>query len=234
MVGMTGNVTYRDVKATILDRIKGGAWPPGTLLPGEIELAHEFGTARATVSRAMRELVEEGLVERKRKAGTRVRPTPLRQARLDIPLVRVDIEEQGACYRYALVSSQVGPAPDWLRARLSLPAGTELRHILCVHFSDGQPYQLEDRWINLRSTPAARHADFTIEGPNEWLVRQVPYSNVEISFSATTADPYQAQHLGCAVGDPLFRVERQTSWQGQELTFVRLLYNRGYRLTTRY
>lgn len=231
---MAGSVTYRKVKESILNRIMAGDWPPGTLLPNEIDLAQEFSTTRSTVSRAMRELVEDGLVERKRKAGTRVRQTPLRQARLDIPLVRVDIEEQGAGYRYALVESSICRAPGWLRARLSLPAGAEVRHVLCMHFNDGQPYQLEDRWINLRSVPAARTADFSVEGPNEWLVRQMPYSSVEISFSATAADTDQALHMGCAVGDALFRIERQTSWQGQELTFVRLIYHRGYRLTTRY
>lgn len=231
---MAGHVTYREVKATILDRIKGGAWPPGALLPSEVELAAEFGTARATVSRAMRDLVEDGLVERKRKAGTRVRKMPLRQARLDIPLVRVEVEDQVAVYRYALVASDVGAAPDWLRARMGLPRGGEVRHILCMHFADGQPYQFEDRWISLDSAPDARAADFTAEGPNEWLVRQVPYSNVEISFSATAADAEQAQHLGCALGDALFRVERQTSWDGRELTFVRLTYHRGYRMTARY
>lgn len=229
-----GASSYRDIKGDMLRRITGGEWPPGTLLPSEMDLSQEYGSARATISRAMRELVDDGIVERKRKAGTRVRLSPLRQARLDIPLVRGEIEEQGAEYRYALVRSEIVTAPDWLRARMNLEPETEVRHLTCVHFADGHPYQFEDRWISLAATPTARTADFRTDGPNEWLVQQVPFSDVEVSFSATAADEEQTQHLGCVRGDPLFLVERQTTWQGQAVTFVKLTYRRGHRMTTRY
>lgn len=62
-----------------------------------------YGAARATVSRAMRELADDGIVERRRKTGTRVRLSPIRQARFGIPVVKTEIEEAGAAYRYALV-----------------------------------------------------------------------------------------------------------------------------------
>lgn len=226
--------TYREIKADMLRRIKSGEFPPGSLLPSELDLAQAYGAARATVSRAMRELVDEGIVERKRKAGTRVRPSPLRQLRFEIPLVRVEVEEQGSAYRYALVRSEIMVPPDWQRARLDLPAGAEVLHLTCMHYSDGRPWQLEDRWINLRATPAARETDFSLIGPNEWLVRQVPFTNVEVSFLATSADEDQARLLGCDVGDALFRVERHTSWQGQVVTWVSLTYRRDYRMTSRY
>lgn len=231
---MNSPTTFRDIKTDILRRIASGEWAPGTRLPNELDLAREFGTARATVNRAMRELVDDGIVQRKRKAGTHVRSVPLRQIRLHIPVVRSEIEEQGAGYRYALLHSTIGRPPDWLRARLSLAPTNEVRHLTCIHFADGNPYQMEDRWINLSATPAARLADFSQSGPSEWLIRQVPFSDVEVSFSATAADAGQAENLGCAKGDPLFRIERQTFWQSQPITFVRLIYQRGYRLASRY
>lgn len=231
---MTGITTFRDVKADIIRRISGGEWPPGSRLPNELDLARDFGTARATVNRAMRELVDDGIVERRRKAGTHVRETPLRQVRLTIPVVRAEIEEKGSAYRYALLQSVIGPAPDWLRARLSLRGAANVLHLVCLHFADGIPYQLEERWINIEAVPAAADVDFTTSGPSEWLMRQVPFSAVEISFSATGADADQAANLGCGVGDPLFRIERQTLWQGDAVTFVRLLYHRGHRLISHY
>lgn len=226
--------TFRDIKADILKKITRGEWKPGELIPNEIELAETYGSARATVNRAMRELAEDGIIERKRKSGSRVRLSPLRQARFDIPLVRREIEEQGAVYRYALVSSQVLRAPDWLRARLGLAAMDGVRHLVCLHFADGFPYQLEDRWINLALLPQARHADFEAISPNEWLVAQIPFSEVEISISATAADAALAAHLGCASGDPLLQIERSTRWDGKPVTFVRLVHHRGHRMATRY
>ena len=83
---------FRDVKDDIRRRIVGGDWAPGGLIPNEVELAEKFQCARATVNRALRELAEEGLLERKRKAGTRVRKSPLRRAQFEIPQVRQEIE----------------------------------------------------------------------------------------------------------------------------------------------
>ena len=80
--------TFRDVMAEILHRITDGPWGPGTLLPGEVELAEEFRCSRTTMNRALREVSELGFLDRKRKAGTRVRMAPIRQARFEMPIVR--------------------------------------------------------------------------------------------------------------------------------------------------
>ncbi len=226
--------TYRDVKSDILSKITKGEWGPGSLMPNEVELAETYGCARATVNRAMRELADDGIVERRRKAGTRVRMAPLRQARFDIPIVRCEIEEKGAAYRYSLVSQTVEDVPDWLRARLKLDAGGRALHLVCMHYADGAPYQHEDRWINLAALPQAETADFREVGPNEWLVSTIPFSDAEISLSAALADKSLSAHLGCGVGAAVFAVERLTWWEGQALTYVRLSYQPGHRLTTRY
>jgi GntR family transcriptional regulator, histidine utilization repressor len=233
-LGHKVTVTFRDIKDDILGKITRGEWKPGSLIPGEMELAERYGSARATVNRAMRELADEGIIERKRKSGSRVRLSPLRQARFDIPLVRREIEQQGHVYRYALVHSEVSTAPDWLRARLGLTVAGKVRHVICLHFADGAPYQLEDRWINLSLLPKARTADLSEVGPNEWLVSQIPFSEVEISISATSADATQADYLSCAPGDSLLQMERSTRWNEKPVTFVRLVHHRGHRMTARY
>lgn len=231
---MTEKVTFRDVKAEILQRITTGPWGPGTLLPGEVDLSEEFGCSRATVNRAMRELGELGFLERKRKAGTRVRMAPVRAARFEMPMVRAEIERMGAAYRYALLSRDIVLAPDWLRARLNLAPGSRVLHLVCVHHADGVAFQLEDRWISLSSLPQAESEPFDMRGPNEWLIATVPFSEVEVSFSAGAADELATTHLGHAIGDPVFIIERATWWQGEAITFVRMSFRKGYRMTARY
>lgn len=227
-------VSFRDVKAELLRRITEGIWAPGATVPGEVELAAEFQVARATVNRAMRELTEEGILERRRKAGTRVRPSPLRAARFEIPVVRAEIEATGAAYGYRLLSRAETASPDWLAARLGLGAGARVLHLCCLHLADGRPYQHEERWINLAAQPAAAAEPFSQSGPNEWLIGAVPFSEVEISFLATAAAGDVAAALAMAAGEPVFTVERTTWWQGQAVTHVRLSFARGHRMTTRY
>ncbi len=229
-----GRTTYRVVQTEILRRITGGPWGPGTLLPTEEDLAQQFGCARATINRALREIDELGLIDRRRKSGTRVRLAPVRQARFEIPLVRAEVEATGAAYRYSLVHREMPDAPDWLRARLNLAPGAVALHLICMHFADGAPYQLEDRWINITALPQAEDHDFDLQGPNEWLIATVPFSEVEISFEATAAGVAEVTHLNHRSGDPVFHVKRTTWWQGAAITHVGLSYRAGHRMTARY
>lgn len=227
-------MSYRDIKADVLRRITSGQWPPGHLIPSELELCDEYGSARATVNRALRELADEGVLDRKRKSGTRVRAVPLRQARFDIPLTRLEVEGNGASYRYALVKRAVEPAPDWLRARMGLQAGAQVVQLTCMHFADGTPFQHEARWINLEALPQAREQRFEEVGPNEWLVETVPFSDVEIGFSAVSASEELAGFLGCQAGEALFQMERSTWFEGKAVTYVRMCFQPGYRMKTSY
>ena len=226
--------TFKTIQTEILRRITEGPWGPGTHLPSETELATEFACSRATINRALREIDALGLIDRRRKTGTRVRTSPLRRARFEIPLIRAEIEATGAAYRYALVQREVLPAPDALRAQLNLGPETLVLHLVCMHYADGTPYQLEDRWINTTALPQALEQDFIRQSPNEWLVATVPFSDVEISFHAAAATEMDAVHLHHNPGDPVFHVKRTTWWQGAAITHTALSYRPGHRMTARY
>lgn len=229
MLEVTG---YRQIKAEMFRRIRNGQYRPGDVMPGEVELAAEFGCARATVNRAMQELSDDGIIDRKRKGGSRVKLAPLRQVTFEIPIIRAEIEAKGAVYSYRLISSNVEPAPDWLAAKWNGLAMA--RHLECLHFADGTPFQFEDRWINLNAVPKAELADFSKVGPNEWLVAEVPYTNAEITFSAGAADKARAAYLNANADQPLFVVERSTWLADAPVTYVSLLFAAGYKLVARY
>lgn len=161
--------TFQDVRKEVFRRIREGIWPRGAVLPTEIELAEEFGCARATVNRALRELTEEGIIERRRKSGTRVKMLPDKQARFAIPIVRREVEERGARYRYALVHRQEIAAPDWLVPRIGLRRGQKVLHLQCMHYADNAPFQFEECWVNIEAVPSILEADLETIGPNEWL-----------------------------------------------------------------
>jgi len=225
--------SYHDIKANILSRIRTNIWPPGANLPGEIELAEEFGCARATVNRAMRELVDEGILERKRKAGTKVKSSPTQRAQFSIPIIREEISNTGSDYRYSLIERKIMPAPDWLRSRIEIPKAAKVLHLRCMHYAGNTPYQFEERWINLNTVPNAETYDFEDMGPNEWLVREVPFTNGELEFSAINATKEIAEFLNTSDGTAIFMIERTTWLEKQNVTYARLQFARDYKMTTR-
>ena len=229
----TAPLSYRDIKRIVLDRIHNRQWPPDTLLPTEADLVTEFSSTRTTINRALRELAEEGYLERKRKAGTRVLGNPIRQARFTIPVVRDEVEATGATYRYSHISTETIPAPAWLLSRLALPKAQDILHVRSLHYADNRPFQYEDRWIVPASVSTLSQADFTRISPNEWLVQAVPFTDLELTFTAIRADRTIAEFLGTTEGEPIFTSERLTWLQGQPVTLARMYFHPGYRMTTR-
>jgi GntR family histidine utilization transcriptional repressor len=225
--------SYQAVQAAIMKRIQDRQWTPGEFIPNETALAEEFGVARATMNRALRQLAETGILERRRRAGTRVALNPVRKAVLDIPVIRHEIEARGSVYGYTLVERErVRPTPR-LRARLTLAADADLLHVACVHFADHRPFQFEDRWIHVASAPKILEAPLETISANEWLVQQIPYSHGEIVFSAASAAAREAEHLGVNEGAALFVIERTTWLADAPITFVRMHYPEDYRMVTK-
>ncbi|NOX74552.1 MAG: UTRA domain-containing protein [Alphaproteobacteria bacterium] len=220
------------MQAEVRRRIQTRVWKPGDTIPTEVDLAKEFNCARATINRALRELAETGLLERRRKSGTRVSLNPMRKATLDIPITRLEIEGRGQTYRHKLLESQQVSAPDALSAEMNLGRSQMLVHLKTLHMADGRPFMYEDRWINPKAARGILRAKLAEVSANEWLVQNVPISHGDIAFQALGADTDQAAALGVTVGTALFIIDRLT-WMGtQTVTKVRLAYGPGYRMVT--
>ena len=61
---------YRKIADALRRKISNGKCPPGSLLPTEFELCAAYGVSRHTARDALRILTDEGLIERRRGAGS--------------------------------------------------------------------------------------------------------------------------------------------------------------------
>ena len=224
--------SWQSIKADMKRRIAEREWLPGELVPSELELAREFGCARATVNRAMQELANSGFVERRRKAGTRVSVYPVRSATLKIPLVRDEVERKGAVWHHSLLGSHVTKSDAVFARKNHLKENTPVLFLDTLHFADREPYAYEERWISLQTVPEAKKVDFEQISANEWLVQNAPFTRGDISFSAVNATTEQASFLAIEEGTSIFCVERMTWMEDNPVTLVRLFYGPGYKMQT--
>ena len=216
------------IHARILDRTYG----PGDKLPRDEDIAEELGCARSTVQRAMRDLSDSGIVERKRKGGTHVRIDPVTRATLDIPITRKEVENKGSVYGYQLVSKTMAETPRSVAAKFGLSAPIEMMRIQALHLADQRPYIFEDRWVCLDTVPEFADVDLERESANEWLVRNKPYSRCDIRFFAKKATDFDARLLDTMRGEALLVMER-TTWIGSApITNVMAITTPGYQLLT--
>ena len=232
-MNLAARLSWTDVRDEIRARILSRTLAPGDRLPRDEDIASELGVARSTVHRAMQDLSQAGLIERKRKGGTHVRLDPVTRATIDIPITRREVEQQGRKYGYQLISRQMEACPMPVMARFGIQQPVTMLHVKALHLADNRPYVLEDRWIDPRSTPEILDVDLTRESANEWLVRHKPCSRLEVSFLAVNAQGDTARHLAAPAGSALLVIER-TTWIAEDpITSVQAVAMPGYQLTAR-
>lgn len=224
--------SWRGVRDEIRRRINERIWAPGDFIPNEAELAAEFDCARATVNRALRELAQQGLVIRKRRAGTQVTLNPPARAMLSIPILRQEVEDKGLAYRHTILLREIRKPPSLIRHRLDLAEDAKALEIVTMHLAEGRPYALDQRWINLSTVPEAAEEGFSSLSPNEWLVQEAPYTHGDLAFLAEPAARAEAEHLGVAVGEALLVLERSTWRDAASITTTRISFAPGHRIVT--
>ncbi|MHA3979307.1 GntR family transcriptional regulator [Halovulum sp. GXIMD14794] len=223
---------WQSVREEVLRRIAEKIWLPGDPIPNEVDLAAELGCARATVNRALRSLSDDGLLDRRRKGGTRIARQPVGRATIEIPLIRTEIAERGADYGYRLLERQQRAAPETVAASLGAAEGEPFLHVVSLHEAGGAPYALEDRWIDLGTVPEARDESFEALSANEWLVRHLPFTRAESEFSAVPASGARGEALNARPGDALI-VHRRRTWLGDKpITQVDMSFAPGHRIRT--
>lgn len=222
-------VGWQEVRDEALRRIQAREWPPGAAIPNEADLAAELGCARGTVNRALRDLAEAGWLDRRRKAGTRVRAAPERRAQLAIPLIRQEVEARGARFSFAVLLRETVPLPAREQALLGVGSGAA-QHVQTLYLADGRPHAWEDRWVHLPGAPGFAGARFDALSPNEWLVQNAPFAHGTLDYAAEAAGAEVAGHLACAEGAPVMVLERATFGPQHPVTAVRLIHAPGYRL----
>ncbi len=214
---------HERIRRMIEGRIMSGEWRPGHRIPYEHELMADFGCSRMTVNKALRALVQAGLVERRRRAGSFVAAPRFHRAALEIPDIRDEVASQGRHYRCELLARSTRQATGADSALLADARGPLLA-IECRHLADGRPYAIEHRLINLTAVPAAADADFAAEPPGSWLLAHVPWTEAEHRITAINADNATAAALAIEAGRACVSLERWT-WRGDDrITYARQVY----------
>ncbi len=229
-----GNFLYRRIRSDIEEKIVSGAWPPGHRVPFEHELTTTYSCSRMTVNKVLSALAEEGLIERRRRAGSFVAQPRVQSAVLEIPDLKAEIEARGETYGYELLTQRRRRATKADKEQLGIDAG-EVLALTSRHFAQGQALALESRILNLSAVPEASEQDFAQIPPGTWLLSYVPWTEAEHDIQAHNASDEEAAALGIAPHAACLVVERRTWHAGKPITAVRLTFpGNRYRLVARF
>jgi len=215
---------HQRIRAEIQAQILSGEWPPGRRVPFEHELTQRYKCSRMTVSKALTELANAGLLARRRKAGTFVTRPHSQAAVLEIRDVKAEATALGLAHRFEIARRRKRKSGRADLRRLDMKAGEPVLDVTCRHYAGSQPFCLEERTINLLAVPEAQAEPFAELSPGAWLTRQVPWTVAEHKIRAAGADRATAAALKIPEGSPCLVIERRTWRAEKSVTYVKLTY----------
>lgn len=215
---------YLKVKNHLRERIASGHWVAGDLLPSEAELVVQFEVSRMTVNRALRELTQEGLVERLQGVGTFVAQLHRISSTLTVHDVHDEIIKRGHRHEAQVHLLEQVRATAAQAQEFGLKMGAKLFHSVIVHLEDGLPIQCEDRWVNPACAPDYLTLDFSLSTPTNYLLEVAPLSEARYSIEALLPTAEEAKLLRLSKDQPCLVVKRRTFSRGQTVTVVRLTH----------
>jgi GntR family transcriptional regulator, histidine utilization repressor len=215
---------HRRILADIEGKIMSGEWAPGARIPYETVLARTYGCSRMTVNKVMGQLVQNGLIERRRRSGSTVRRPTSHSAVLEIRDIAAEVAALGKPYGYHLLAREQASANAADCVLLGMEKPVPVLRLRCLHLAAAEPFCVEERLINLAAVPEAGEENFMAVAPGVWLLRQVPWSVAEHIIRAIGADEKIGKLLGVTKGFPCLAMERRTNSGGPYLTWVQLTY----------
>ncbi len=215
---------YRQLKDAILARISAGDLKPRDRVPSENELVEAHGVSRMTANRALRELHEEGYVERVAGRGTFVADLRAASHLLEVRNIADEIAHRGHRHRARLVELQAAAAGAELARRLRVETGTRLFHAVLVHAENELPVQLEDRHVLAEFAPAFLEQDFEATTPSAYLSSVAPLQEADQVVRAAMPDDTVRRQLDMPAGEPCLVVSRRTWAHGRPVSVARLIH----------
>lgn len=204
----SGTPLHAQIARHLRRAIEQGDLLGGDRLDGEIGLAERWGVSRATLRRAISDLVSQGVLLRQHGVGTQVAP----DSGWHSTGVRSMYDELAAAGRHPVTRIRafaVVPAGPDVAEPLGLELGTEVYAIERLRFADGVPLALMRNWLPATLVPLAV-ADLD-QGLYELLrARGVAMRIARQSIGAQGADDEQAEALGIEKGSAVLSMDTVT------------------------
>ena len=143
---------YYQLAQAIEAAIRDGELSPGDRFENELALAKRLTLSRPTTRRAIQELVDKGLLVRKRGVGTQVVQNPVHR-RVELTSLFDDLARAGQEPTTQLLDYHVGPPDEEVARELSLKDDREVVSIHRLRCANGEPLAVMTNHLPVEIAP---------------------------------------------------------------------------------
>ena len=203
---------YRKVAEDIKAAIAMGAYPAGTRLPSESELAERYSVSRGTIRQAFAALRADGVIASRRGARRVVLGGPRVQSFGELLSFSRWARALGEMPAGQVASMERRPAKPLEAERLALPAGAFVYYLVRVRLLSGRPVMIERGTYPDRVGALVAGMDMEKGSITERLEELgVVFADAEHVIDAVAASAEDARLLGIRPRVPMLRERRLTT-----------------------
>jgi GntR family transcriptional regulator len=225
-----GVALYAQVRESIREQITSGMLKPGEKLPPEEELANQMGASRMTIRRGILDLIDEGVLYRRRGVGTFVAHRHIDRDHNRLAGYMESAAEEGFVPGIQVLVREIVGAKLMVARALNLRENEPVVRVRTLRLADGEPLAIHDEHVPYRLHPDI--LDASIETRQLWELLSdhgYPVKRAVQRVEARVADEEIAQLLGIEEGAPiLYKLRTVFSEDGTPVEFA-ICYNRGDR-----
>lgn len=167
-------------------------------------------------------VVAEGWLVRTAGSGSFVADRRTESPLLAIRNIADEIAERGSEYSGRVIRLQRQAADEKVAVQLGLRVGAPIFHSLIVHQADGEPLQLEERFVDAERLPEYGEQDFASQTPNRYLMEVCPSPRWSTWWRRCCRAP--AKPACCRYGSTPLPVAASAYWSdGYLVSYARLL-----------
>ena len=215
---------YQQIKKTIQQKIAAGEWIAGQKLPSENDLVVALDVSRMTINRALRELTQQGLINRVHGLGSFVAETPRHASLIELRDIALEIEQRGQRHTSRVLALETIAASVHVAEQMGIAVAAPVDYLCAVHSQDDTPLQLEIRYVSPLAMPEFIDQDFTRSTSTAYLLEQFQPDEMEHIVRACLPDAHTCQQLLMNASEPCLQLIRRTWKNDQVVTYVTLTY----------
>lgn len=201
---------YHQLAEQLTRAITNGLLQPGDPFENEVAVAQRLQLSRPTVRRAIQELVDQGLLVRRRGLGTTVANRKVHR-KLELTSLYDDLERDGRKPRTTVLELEL-ETNEQASAGLDLPADSQLLHIFRIRHAGELPLALMHNWL------PAPHNDITGE--------ELESGGLYAALRSRGVRPVVAQqNIGARMPTPAERRHLEITGTQPLLTMIRMAFD---------
>jgi DNA-binding GntR family transcriptional regulator len=137
---------YYQIAQRMQSAIESGVLAPGSRIENELKLAEQLAISRPTIRRAIQELVDQGLLVRRRGVGTQVVRGRLTRS-VELTSLYDDLTLSNRIPSTKVLLHEAIVPPTEVLESLTLPAGSTVLHIKRLRYADDVPFALLENYL---------------------------------------------------------------------------------------